>query len=294
MRRLQEEQHPAVPAASPVSAETAPSLEVQRQELESLKQQLLQTQQRLREQEVQCQQARQQLARDRQQMQLDSQALREEKDKWNREQAAAVLHLAGQREGTLRTETALREQRTALVRLLAELKQLHEAALGQENVDLAAARRENVQLQQLLADLQTPPPPQQGNPTGDLDQLRRQLEELGRLLADRDTLIEQLRQTAAASAPAPQSQALESYEAELNRFRLQLEGEKTTFQEEVGEFRTRCADLDRTNRETELAMSRERAELARERARLERVREEVRLEAERAQREAARSQRLQN
>ncbi|PWT92096.1 MAG: hypothetical protein C5B56_02870 [Proteobacteria bacterium] len=293
-----EPQQPEPISASPLADEKSRSLEIRERELESLGKHLLKTQQCLREQEERFQQARQQLALDSQKMQRDQKARSQEWEKWNRETAEAAQRLTQQREGILQAETALRQQREELVRMMTELKQVHEAARRQENADLAALRRENALLRQQVADLEqhssnaSGATPCEDNLTAELEQLRARLGQLGQLVSEKDALIEQLRQPQAVPIPVPPAESLDSFEAELNRFRHQLENEKLALQDEVRNFHARRGELDTATREMELEISRERAELARERVRLDRLREEIHLELEKAQRDVDMRQRL--
>jgi hypothetical protein len=293
-----ERQQPEPISSPPLVDEKARSLEIRERELESLSQHLLKTRQGLREQEERFQQARQQLAFDSQKMQREQKARVEEWEKWNRETAEAAQRLTQQREGNSQAEAALRQQREELVRMMTELKQVHEAARREENVDLAGLRRENALLRQQVAELEQHSSRASGatlcedNLTAELEQLRTRLGQLSRLLSEKDALIEELRQPQAVTIPVPPAESLDSYEAELNRFRHQLETEKHALQDEVRDFQVRRGELDRATREMEMEMSRERAELARERVRLDRLREEIRLELEKAQRAADMRQRL--
>lgn len=77
----------------------------------------------------------------------------------------------------------------------------------------------------------------------------------------------------------------ESYEAELNRFRKELEADRARLNKEIESLRLRNSELDDATRELEMELSRERAEMARERIRLDRMRDEVKADMERLQRE---------
>jgi hypothetical protein len=122
------------------------------------------------------------------------------------------------------------------------------------------------------------------------EELKATINLLRSLLQEKDGVIEDLQKRL---APRPGGDSdMDSYEAELNQFRLQLEADRGKLGKEIEALRARNTELDDATRELELEMSRERAELARERTRVERLREEMRLELERVQREAGMRERL--
>ncbi len=197
---------------------------------------------------------------------------------------------APQEEAPKLEDQSLREQRTELVRMMAELRSMHEAIRGQKPDDLERLRRENEQLRQLqvqheedshatAADIPEPAVFQE------LQELRSQNQQLRRLLEEKDSLLQGLRHE--ESAPGGELVDLESFEAELNQFRQQLEADRKKLNAERDQVRMRNEELDEATREMEMEFSRERAELARERTRLERLREEVRIEMDRIQRDSA-------
>jgi hypothetical protein len=84
----------------------------------------------------------------------------------------------------------------------------------------------------------------------------------------------------------------DSLEAELIRFRHQLEADRKALTKERDMLQERNEELEEARREMELELSRERAELSRERIHLERMREEVRQDMERIQRDSEVRERL--
>jgi pSer/pThr/pTyr-binding forkhead associated (FHA) protein len=115
----------------------------------------------------------------------------------------------------------------------------------------------------------------------EVDQLARENDTLREMLRQREQEIAQLQ----IDATPKDENDLASYEAELNRFRQQLEKDRAKLGEEFETLRVRNEEMDETIREMEMQMSRERAEMARERQRLDRMREEIKLEMERMQRD---------
>src|SRR5205823_1921520 len=93
-------------------------------------------------------------------------------------------------------------------------------------------------------------------------------------------------------AGSPAAREAKDYKAEITQIRLQLEGARKSFDEEVGQFQVQRNEIEEKARQAELELSRERAQLARDKAQIERHREELRQDAERAQREACIRERL--
>jgi chromosome segregation ATPase len=202
------------------------------------------------------------------------------------DQGAAEDELARRRAAIAHAESTLRGQRGELLRMMAELKQLQEVVRSGQAPELEALRRENEELRRNLAErdqAQAAPalPPEV---VAERDALRAEVDQLRRLVQEKDALLAQLKDRP-ATAPRTASD-LETYEAELNQFRLQLEEDRRRLNEELEHVRVRNQELDEANREMELELSRERVDLARERTRLERVRDEARAEMERFQRDA--------
>jgi hypothetical protein len=117
------------------------------------------------------------------------------------------------------------------------------------------------------------------------DTLQTELSMLRRQLQEKQAEIDELR---ISRTPSPEPRAeggdIEEYEAELNKFRRQLEADRLIFDQELAQLRARNAELDDAAREAELELSRERAQMARERMELERMRAEIRHESEQFQR----------
>jgi hypothetical protein len=188
---------------------------------------------------------------------------------------------------------SLRQENDALRQALAQRDELlaereraaaeRDQALGERDEALAAlTQAERKPAAQATAPAQ---PPEQ------VQELQATVARLRLLVEEKDRQLADTRQRAAAAAPMTEGD-MESYEAELNQFRLQLEADREKLGKEIGALRARNTELDDATRELELEMSRERAEMARERTRVERLREEMRLELERVQREAGMRERL--
>jgi hypothetical protein len=185
-------------------------------------------------------------------------------------------------------EAALVERHAELTRVLADLRELQEDYRDRMLADLTALVEENEGLRRALAE-KVPA----GNSVIDgrfvevaqeLDALKVENQCLNQRLREKEDLLAALQQESAAPREPID---VESYEAELNRFRQQLEADRQKANAELQQLRTRNEELDEATREMEMEFSRERAELARERTRLERLREEVRLELERTQRDTS-------
>jgi chromosome segregation ATPase len=191
-----------------------------------------------------------------------------------------------QRYGLDQIESALAGGYADLARIATELRQLHEEYCEQARVNLATLVEENQELHRRLSekdgqysdtavDARLPAVMQE------LQSLKAENHRLRRDLGEREALLEEQRQEAAP----PEAGDLESFEAELNRYRQQLAADRQKLNVELQHIRQRNEELDEATREMEMEFSRERAELARERTRLERLREEVRAELERVQRD---------
>ena len=108
--------------------------------------------------------------------------------------------------------------------------------------------------------------------------LKDQIRLLQDSLTEKETLITELKEGA-------QIGDTDTYEAELNTFRKELEKDRTRLNNEIDSLRIRNQELDEATREMEMEMSRERAEMARERIRLDRLREELKADMEKMHRE---------
>jgi chromosome segregation ATPase len=183
-------------------------------------------------------------------------------------------------------EKSLREQRAELVRMMADLRKMHDSIRSQKNADVQALLDENERLKIQLAHS---PAGAAGEPSPKLRAEIKELQEenlrLRDLLQEQRELLEELK-NAPAAAPPRDNVDLDNYEAELNRYQQQLEADRQKLDEERQQIKVRNQELDEATREMEMEFSRERAELARERTRLERLREEVRVETERLQRDS--------
>jgi pSer/pThr/pTyr-binding forkhead associated (FHA) protein len=197
-----------------------------------------------------------------------------------------AAQLEQQRQAQEQAEKSLREQRAELVRMMADLRHMHETIRSQKNVNVQALQEENDRLRSQLGQSAA------GAPAEDSSQLRQEIKELQeenlrlrQLLQEQRELLEELKKTQAPQAPPRENVDLDHYEAELNAYRQQLETDRQKLDEEMQQLKVRNQELDEATREMEMDFSRERAELARERTRLERLKEEVRVETERLQRD---------
>jgi chromosome segregation ATPase len=190
-------------------------------------------------------------------------------------------------------EQGLKELQAELARKYAELLRMHRAAHAQAGQQIEFLRRENCEMRDLLEEgeqrlLQGQ---EQEAPAANVEDLskpfRQEIESLQKQLRAKDALIEDLQ---AEMRNAPESEldakSIAGYEAELNEFRRQLEADRQVLNTEIVQLRARNAELDEAVRETELELSRERAQMARERTQLDRLREEIRRDWDRLQRDA--------
>jgi pSer/pThr/pTyr-binding forkhead associated (FHA) protein len=162
-------------------------------------------------------------------------------------------------------------------------------ALNQFEAALAQQREELMRLLTGLQRLQEPPQtPAATDPhlAAEVENLHAENRLLRQLIEERNAEIEERQHK-----PEPQPQPavgidVETYESELNQYRMQLEADRRKLTAEIEQLRVRNQELDEATRDMEMELSRERAELARERIRLERLRDETRSEVERLQRDA--------
>lgn len=218
-------------------------------------------------------------------LQQENQTLQQENQELHEKVAALEQRLADSFERD-RVEEILVEQDQARQALRDEIDRLRQQlaetdAAPSQGDEAAVLRAENEALHQLLQQRLTQ---QTETAAAEQDRLDSQEHELERLRAE----VARLSELSKPHYPAPTSgneNDLESYEAELNRFRQQLEADRAGLNKEMDTVRARNAELDEAIREMEMEMSRERAEMARERTRLERMREEIKAEMERIQRD---------
>ena len=185
----------------------------------------------------------------------------------------------------------LEEENAELRRLLEELSQ---QSTGEgADPDLARQceelRKDNEQLRRILAALEEPGGERKTGDSADAEELRQENELLRQLLHEKDALFDEMKQKVVNASTHKQARGasdLETYEAELNQYRQQLEADRAKFSKEIEQLRVRNQELDEATREMELEMSRERAEMARERQRLDRLRDEIRSEQERMTRDS--------
>jgi pSer/pThr/pTyr-binding forkhead associated (FHA) protein len=205
--------------------------------------------------------------------------------------------LSGSGFGNEEAIAALKRENEAL---RVDLNAAESATLDIRVTDLA---RENEELRHLLHDAESklekvdqthgiPQPSDAGFGSGfgisgkrddspDLEVLNNEIRLLKELLGEKDI---ELRELAEASDRSSMGDT-ETYEAELNRFRKELESDRNKLNDEITSLRVRNQELDEATREMEMEMSRERAEMARERIRLDRLRDEIKVDMERMQRE---------
>jgi pSer/pThr/pTyr-binding forkhead associated (FHA) protein len=213
--------------------------------------------------------------------------------------------LEKQRTALAQAEAALREQRAELGRMMNDLREFQAAVKKQQGIDVQVLSEENEELRRMLGEYerrlaeavgQQPPDRDQQAPdvSKETDSVKGENDLLRQLLREKDSVVQELKQQLEAlsgqapvhAAPLAENVDLESFEAELNRYRQQLESDRAKLNQEIEQLRLRNVELDEATRETEMEMSKERAELARERTRLDRLRDEVRSELERIQRDA--------
>jgi DNA repair exonuclease SbcCD ATPase subunit len=183
-------------------------------------------------------------------------------------------------------ESVLADRHEDLTRVATDLRQLYEDYCTQARVSVATLVRENEELRRLLGEngreeVDTVVDPRLPEVLQEVEKLRAENHHLRRGLQEKEELLDELRR----EAEPREAVDLESFEAELNRYRQQLEADRQKVNAELQHLRTRNEELDEATREMEMEFSRERAELARERTKLERLREEVRAELERMQRD---------
>jgi pSer/pThr/pTyr-binding forkhead associated (FHA) protein len=288
MRQEDEQLRAKQPELPPPSQKTAEDLDKRHQELEHWARHLQKNYQRLTEREAAVHQAKVELAEERRQVQLAQTQLTEGRAQWDAEQAQTEARLAQQQQSNEQADATLRQKRAELVQMVTELKHMQEAARRQENADLLALREENERLQQLLAEVKAERPGE-GAATAAVNEnlvaeraaLHQEVERLSFQLTEKDALIAQLGQLPAVPTPAAFGGEIESYEAELDGFRLRMEAERQALCEQARQLRAQSAELHEASRALELERSRERAEFARERVRLARLRDEALPEGER-------------
>jgi pSer/pThr/pTyr-binding forkhead associated (FHA) protein len=154
--------------------------------------------------------------------------------------------------------------------------------------EAARLAKERTRLEQ-QATAATPAPDATPAPTGDTSALVRSLRTE---ITDRDAAIARLQQQLDRQAARSNVENSGSYEAELHRFRLELEQDRQVLNEQIAQLQQRQEEVEEAAREAELQLSKERAIFANERAEMNRLREEIRQERERQQREGGARDRL--
>jgi pSer/pThr/pTyr-binding forkhead associated (FHA) protein len=118
------------------------------------------------------------------------------------------------------------------------------------------------------------------------------VESLRAEIGDRDAALARLQQQMERQAARANIENSGSYEAELHRFRLELEQDRQVLNEQIAQLQQRQQEMEDAAREAELELSKERANFAHERFEMNRLREEIRMERERQQREGGARDRL--
>ena len=152
---------------------------------------------------------------------------------WRQEQREATARQDRQIAEMAREETLLREQRSAVVRLMGEMRQLRRAP------DSEALRREN--------------------------------EELRRTLAERDSALAAAREEIGRRTAEAEEDRLGT--AALRQFPFELEEDRRGLADQILDIQGRYADLERAAREAELQIANDRERIAQGRERLELVRQ---------------------
>lgn len=268
-----------------------------------------------------------QYTRRQEQLQREQQEFNTMKEQWVNDQARTAADLEHQHAALAQKRADLVRMMGDLKKMQEDLRKqakpdiraLHEEIdrLQREIAEARALADENERLRARVDQLESSGGPAGGDVARQIDDLRTEIDLLHEELQNKEKILDELAQPAGAeSGPLQAENALlkklleekdhvieeyaakaqqaprgandlERYEAELNEFRQQLEGDRTKLNKEVEMLRDRNKELDEAIREMEMEMSKERAELARERMRLERVREEVKADSERLQRELA-------
>ena len=167
----------------------------------------------------------------------------------------------------------------------------YQSTHDQRLAELDVLRMGNECLQQMIAErdehlgMLTQQPPAVAPERPEAEAILAEVAMLREQLKEKDVLIAELRAVNQETAP-PSSlpDGDRDYEAEVTEFRRQLEADRRELNEEIQQLRARNAELNEVVRDTELQLSRERAQFARERVQLDHLREEIRQELERAQR----------
>jgi ABC-type transporter Mla subunit MlaD len=176
-------------------------------------------------------------------------------EEWLREQQQASLAVAQQREQVAREETVLREQRAEVVRLMGEMRQLRQ----RPDAHLDPLREENERLVGALAERDA------GLAAAQRDGRLRATE--AKELQDRIDVLEKVQRQTEPDAEA-ESEA-------LRRIQVDLETSRRGVDEQIRQLATRYAELERTARDAETEIGRERGRIAQELQELVRLRGEV-------------------
>jgi pSer/pThr/pTyr-binding forkhead associated (FHA) protein len=197
-----------------------------------------------------------------------------------RSENASLRQLIGAADQPNDAAVEVREENKLLRQMLdeaeAELRNAKSAPIQGDSNELEQLRGENDLLRTLLHEKEDAL--SASGDSANVDKLKEQLQVLQESLNEREAQIAELKEGA-------QIGDTDTYEAELNTFRKELEKDRTRLNKEIDTLRIRNQELDEATREMEMEMSRERAEMARERIRLDRLREELKADMEKMQRE---------
>ncbi len=150
----------------------------------------------------------------------------------------AFALLEQQRRAQEQAEKSLREQRAELVRMMADLRNMHEAMRSQKNGDVQALREENERLRLELA--QSASGAATEAPSRLLDECKEFQEEnqrLRQLLQEQRELLDELKTAPSAPAAPRENPDLDHFEAELNSYRQQLEADRQKLDEDMQQIR---------------------------------------------------------
>jgi pSer/pThr/pTyr-binding forkhead associated (FHA) protein len=199
--RREESQAPAPAAEPPPPSEEAVRQEaIRRRELDAYARHLKRGREQQQEQQEKALQTQQELGRAYQEMQQERQRRAEEVKRFSDEQAAAAAQLEEQKAAIARAEATLRDQRKELVRMMAELKAMQDAARSQEQT---ALRKENEYLRQLVAERGrqvSPSPGADDSPTPGMGHTIPQVDPRDNLIGTEDTVHDQPPRPAAKPA----------------------------------------------------------------------------------------------
>ncbi len=284
-------------------AEEARKLILRRKELDFYVRHLQRTRKRLDNEAKRLQEERNHLTRGMLEMQIEQRENQLAREHLTREQGDTAQKLEKQQAALVQAEEVLREQRANLMSMMEELKTMQKQVRSQNNEEMELLQQENQELREIIEELQNQPAPEP-EPSEEFLKLKEDMEKLQhdnnllrQLLDEKNALLEELEKNPPAPEPSEEEEDIkiedpDSFEAELVKYRRELEQDRLRLNEEIQHLRQRNQEMDETIREMEMEMSKERAQLARERTRLERLREEIKIETDRLQRNGGLGDRL--